>query len=160
DLRAFGQQGLDALCRPRRVGAPARLTATQVAAIWHLAEAPPYEVGLPYGRWSLSKLRAHLIRQRLLPAISREHLRRLLKNGASPSGGCGAREPAPTPGGERSWPASGPAGGTGPAAAYSCSSTSSRSRSRPTAAGATPGSGGRCCPCASRRAGASTCSWP
>jgi hypothetical protein len=35
--------------------------------VWLLAELPPYELGLPYGRWSLSKLRDYLIEQRLLP---------------------------------------------------------------------------------------------
>jgi transposase len=85
DLQAFGQHGLASVCRPRPVGAPARLSAATVATIWRLAETPPYELGLPYGRWSLAKLRAYLIRQRVLQAISREHLRRLLQKGASSS---------------------------------------------------------------------------
>ena len=83
DLQAFGQHGLASVCQSRPVGAPARLSAATVATIWRLAETPPYELGLPYGRWSLAKLRAYLIRQRVLQAISREHLRRLLKKGAS-----------------------------------------------------------------------------
>jgi hypothetical protein len=45
-----------------------------------IAEQSPTEFGLPYGRWSLAKLRAYLIHpRRLLKTISREHLRRLLK---------------------------------------------------------------------------------
>jgi transposase len=90
DLHAFPRQGLGAVCQPRRLGAPPRLTRAQLAAIWRLAETPPYEVGLPYGRWSLSKLRAYLRRRRVLKAISREHLRRLLKKGGSPSAACSA----------------------------------------------------------------------
>ncbi|MGA9923653.1 MAG: hypothetical protein WBQ29_09635, partial [Isosphaeraceae bacterium] len=39
----------------------------------------PTTLGLPLGRWSLAKLRAYLIRQRIVPTISREHLRRVLK---------------------------------------------------------------------------------
>jgi hypothetical protein len=48
--------------------------------IAQVAEQSPTEFGLPYGRWSLAKLQEYLIHQRrLLKAISREHLRRLLK---------------------------------------------------------------------------------
>jgi transposase len=83
DLQAFQQQGVDSLRQPRRRGAPAGLSDAQVQTIWRLAGTPPYELGLPYGRWSLAKLRAYLIRQRVLHKISREHLRRLLKKGAS-----------------------------------------------------------------------------
>ena len=90
DLHAFRRQGLGSVCQPRRLGAPPRVTPAQRAAIWRLAESPPYELGLPYGRWSLSKLRAYLLRRRVLPAISREHLRRLLKKGGSPSAACSA----------------------------------------------------------------------
>jgi transposase len=90
DLRAFHRQGLGAERLPRRVGARARLTDAQVRAIWRLAETPPPELGLPYGRWSLAKLRDHLVRQRVLKAISREHLRRVLKKGASRSAASGA----------------------------------------------------------------------
>lgn len=83
DLHAFQRRGLDAIRRPRRAGAPARLRAAQVRTIWRLAETPPYDLGLPYGRWSLAKLRAYLIRQRVLKRIRREPLRRLLNKGAS-----------------------------------------------------------------------------
>jgi transposase len=90
DLHAFQQQGLDSVRQPRHTGAPAGLSSAQVRAIWRLAERPPYDLGLPYGRWSLAKLRAYLIQQRVLKKISREHLRRLLKKGASPYAGCSA----------------------------------------------------------------------
>ena len=56
-----------------------RIGEDKVAAIWRLAELKPYELGLPYGRWSLSKLAEHLVKSRIVKAISREHLRRLLK---------------------------------------------------------------------------------
>jgi transposase len=90
DLGAFQRQGLDSIRQPRRQGAPPRLTPAQVATIWRLAETPPYELGRPYGRWSLNKLRAYLLRQRVLKTISREHLRRLLQKGGSPSAACSA----------------------------------------------------------------------
>ncbi len=61
DLRDFAQHGLSSLRRPRRVGAPPRLSQGQIDAIWHLASQPPTTVGLPYGRWTLAKLRDYLI---------------------------------------------------------------------------------------------------
>jgi transposase len=126
DLHAFARRGLDAIRTPRLVGAPAHLSDAQLRTIWRLAETPPFDLGLPYGRWSLAKLRAYLIGQRVLRTISREHLRRVLKKGASPCAGYNANWSAPTPAARRSWAASAPAGGTGPAAACCCSSTSSR----------------------------------
>lgn len=97
DLHAFAQRRLSCLNGPRTVGAPPRLSREQVETIWHLAEKPPTAVGLPYGRWSLAKLRAYLIRQRLVKAISREHLRRVLKKGDTDCATSGARSSAPTP---------------------------------------------------------------
>ena len=38
DLREFTQHGLSALSRPRKLGAPPRLSKKQIAAIWHLAD--------------------------------------------------------------------------------------------------------------------------
>jgi transposase len=97
DLRLFHRSRLHGLLSRRRLGAPPQLTARQRRAICRLAEQPPTELGLPYGRWSLAKLRDYLIRHRLVRGISREHLRRVLKKGgtrsaASPAS-CGARTP-------------------------------------------------------------------
>ena len=52
-------------------------------------------MGLPYSRWTLAKLRAYLIRERLVKAISREHLRRVLKKGVTASATCGVSSSAP-----------------------------------------------------------------
>ena len=84
DLRAFERNGVGCVHQRLGGGAPARLTWTQRADILRLADLPPGQVGLPYGRWSLSKLRDYLLRHRVVKAISREHLRRVLKKG-----GCG-----------------------------------------------------------------------
>lgn len=84
-LHLFRHRGLRASLRVRHGGAPAHLTARQIARIQHLAEQSPAQQGLPYGRWSLAKLRDHVIHQHLIKHISREHLRRLLKKGASGS---------------------------------------------------------------------------
>jgi transposase len=88
DLRAFARSGLRCLQATRRRGAPPRLTLAQFKAIWRLAERSPLALGLPFARWSLAKLRAYLIRRRLVKAISREHLRRVLKKGGSACVAC------------------------------------------------------------------------
>jgi transposase len=88
DLHAFARCGLRCLQPTRRAGARPRLTSAQLKAIWRLAEQSPLSKGLPFARWSLAKLRAYLIRERLVPAISREHLRRILKKGGSVCVGC------------------------------------------------------------------------
>ncbi len=83
DLQAFERDGIECIRQRLYGGAPARITEVQRTAILDLAETPPGEVGLPYGRWSLSKLREHLIKHRVVETISREHLRRVLKKGGS-----------------------------------------------------------------------------
>jgi transposase len=97
DLRDFARHGLSSLLRPRRVGAPPRLSRGQIDAIWRLASQPPTTLGLPFGRWTLAKLRDYLIRQRILKAISREHLRRVLKEGGTPSVASSASSSIPIP---------------------------------------------------------------
>ena len=54
DLREFARHGLSALSRPRKLGAPPRLSKQQIAAIWRLADQAPTTLGLPLGRWPLS----------------------------------------------------------------------------------------------------------
>lgn len=85
DLHAFQQDGVACLQSPSAVGAPVRIRAGQVAEIGHLAEIAPYELGLPYGRWSLNKLRDYVIKTRVVKTISREHLRQVLKKRGSGS---------------------------------------------------------------------------
>jgi transposase len=81
DLRAFERDGLDCVHYRLRGGAPIRIAEAQRAEILRLAEVPPGEVGLPYGRWSLAKLRHYLLQHRIVRAISREYLRQVLKKG-------------------------------------------------------------------------------
>jgi transposase len=97
DLRDFARHRLSCMNRPRHVGAPPRLSQEQIEAIWRTARQPPTAVGLPYGRWSLAKLRAYLIRKRVVKAISREHLRRVLKKGGTACAMSAASSSAPTP---------------------------------------------------------------
>jgi transposase len=64
----------------KRRGAPSRITMAQMDEMTRIAEQSPTDFGLPYGRWSLAKLQAYVTRPHgLLKAISREHLRRVLK---------------------------------------------------------------------------------
>jgi transposase len=97
DLRTFERHGVSALSRPRKLGAPPRVSQKQIAAIWRLADREPTTLGLPFGRWSLAKLRAYLIRERIVSAISREHLRRVLKRGGTPFATSSASSSAPIP---------------------------------------------------------------
>ncbi|WP_406698641.1 helix-turn-helix domain-containing protein [Singulisphaera sp. Ch08] len=79
DLHAFEREGLASVRQSRCLGAPPRLTTEQWEEIVRLAEVPLYELGLPYSRWSLAKLREYLIQYQVLKRISREHLRRVLE---------------------------------------------------------------------------------
>jgi transposase len=81
DLKAFEQRGVACIYDRLRGGAPVRISETKRREILRLAETPPVEVGLPYGRWSLSKLRQYLLDQRIVSTISREYLRQVLKKG-------------------------------------------------------------------------------
>jgi transposase len=85
DLRLFHRHRLDRLLKRRPLGTPSRLTTPQRRTIWRLAQQSPGELGLPYGRWSLAKFRDYLIYHRVISAISREHLRRVLKKGGTRS---------------------------------------------------------------------------
>lgn len=79
-LHGFAQDRLAFTRCFKRRGAPSRITLVQMEEITRIAEQSPTEFGLPYGRWSLAKLQAYVTRPHgLLKAISREHLRRVLK---------------------------------------------------------------------------------
>ena len=49
-ISASSRHGLSALSRPRKLGAPPRLSKKQIAAIWRLADQAPTTLGLPLGR--------------------------------------------------------------------------------------------------------------
>ena len=89
-LQLFGRQGLAAVTRMSHGGAPRQISSHQAMRIRRLADQPPSKRGLPYGRWSLAKLRDYVLQHCIVDQISREHLRRLLKKGASASNGSNA----------------------------------------------------------------------
>lgn len=82
DLHAFGRKGVPGILAQGRRGSPRSLTEAQEEALRKVAQEPPSHWGLPWSRWSLSKLRDFVIRRRTVKTISREHLRRVLKKGA------------------------------------------------------------------------------
>lgn len=97
DLHAFEQLGLEAVVQLQRSGTPSRMTARQVSEIVRLAEQSPQTVGLPYGRWSLRKLSAYLVKKHIVKFIGREGLRQLLKKrSALPAGATQVTQPRPT----------------------------------------------------------------
>lgn len=91
DLRAFEQSGLDSLRPPPTGGAQKQISSQQQADILRLAQLQPVDLGLPHGRWSLTNLQDYLVKKRIIKRISREHLRRLLKKGASDSSASSAK---------------------------------------------------------------------
>jgi transposase len=97
DLRDFARHGLSSLSQPRTVGAPPSLSQEQIAAIWRLAGQSPTTLELPFGRWTLAKLRDVLIREKVVKSISREHLRRVLKKGGTHFAASAASSSTPTP---------------------------------------------------------------
>lgn len=97
DLHAFKQLDLEAITQLRRSGVPGGMTADQETEIAQLAEQSPQTVGLPYGRWSVRKLRVYLVKQHIVKSIGRERLRLLLKKWcAFPARATQARQPGPS----------------------------------------------------------------
>ena len=94
DLHAFQQHGLRSVESVRARGAVARITAEQRSEILRLAETTPTELGRPWSRWSLAKRCDYLRRRKRVRALSREHLRRILKKGACTCAGFGANSSA------------------------------------------------------------------
>ncbi len=103
-LQLFGRQGLAAVTDMRHGGAPSQISLRQAARIRRLVDQSPTKQGLPYGRWSLAKLRDYVLHHRIVQQISREHLRRLLKKGACVSNAFNAKCSAAIRNAPRFWP--------------------------------------------------------
>ena len=78
-IRRFDEEGLSSLEPHFNGGRPPEISEEQKAEIVETALVPPGVLGLPFTRWSLSKLREHLMSRGILNAISRERLRQILK---------------------------------------------------------------------------------
>jgi transposase len=77
-IHAFNEQGFPALDPRWGGGRPRRIDLDERTEIVKVALARPADRGEPFTRWSLTKLRAHLVRTRVVPAISRSQLWRIL----------------------------------------------------------------------------------
>lgn len=78
-IRRFDKEGLSSLEPHFNGGRPPEISEEQKAEIVETALVPPGVMGLPFTRWSLAKLREHLMSRGIVKAISRERLRQILK---------------------------------------------------------------------------------
>ncbi len=79
-IRRFNESGFETFERvPNPKGRPPILKAEQLRRLVELARSHPREHGLPFARWSVSKLGAYCRRRGLLPRVSDEWVRRLLR---------------------------------------------------------------------------------
>lgn len=77
-INEFNADGMASLRPPTGGGHPRRIDDATRERIRDIALARPGDLGEPGTRWSLTTLRRYLIRHRIVAALSKEHLRRLL----------------------------------------------------------------------------------
>jgi len=79
-IRRFNESGFHTFERvPNPKGRPPLLEAEQLRLLIEIARSHPSEHGLPYSRWSVAKLAAYCRGKGLLPEVSDEWVRRLLR---------------------------------------------------------------------------------
>lgn len=79
-LHRFNESGFASFERPNNPRGPlAVVTGEQVLGLIKAALARPEELGLPFSVWSVKKLKAYCLAQNLLPPITDEWVRRLLR---------------------------------------------------------------------------------
>ncbi len=89
--RAFNRRRLHWITHRRKRGPAGHISKRIVHQIVVIVQHEPAYYGLPYGTWSLARLQWFVTKKRkLLPHLSREHLRRILKKTASTSAGSSA----------------------------------------------------------------------
>lgn len=79
-IREFNADGMGSLRPPTGDGRPRRIDDAARERIREVALARPRDLGEPGTRWSLATLRRYLVRKRIVKAISKEHLRRVLQS--------------------------------------------------------------------------------
>jgi transposase len=79
-IHAFNAEGFPALDPRWGGGRPRRIGPDERAGIVKVALARPTDRGAPFTSWSLTKLRDHLVRERVVPTISRSQLWRILRD--------------------------------------------------------------------------------
>jgi transposase len=65
--------------QPNHPGRPIIINGEQVRALIRVATSRPEDLGLPFTQWSVSKLKQHCLEEGLIPDISDEWVRRLLR---------------------------------------------------------------------------------
>jgi transposase len=79
-IKEFNAAGLEALTPKYGGGRPETFSEEQRSLIVEAALCPPDLLGWPFRRWSLAKLRDHVIRERIVTSISIETVRQILKS--------------------------------------------------------------------------------
>lgn len=74
-IHEFNEHGLEMLKARWRPGVTAKFSEDQKAQLVALATTRPKDLGLPFQQWSLSRLQAEAVRQRIVESISVEWLR-------------------------------------------------------------------------------------
>ena len=65
--------------QPNHRGRPIVIDGQQVRSLIRVALSRPEDLGLPFTQWSVSKLRAYCLKEGLMPPITDEWVRRLLR---------------------------------------------------------------------------------
>lgn len=65
--------------QPNHPGRPVIIDSQQVRSLIRVALSRPEDLGLPFTQWSVSKLRAYCLTEGLIPPITDEWVRRLLR---------------------------------------------------------------------------------
>jgi len=65
--------------QPNHPGRPNIIDSQQVRSLIRIALSRPEDLGLPFTQWSVAKLKAYCLKQGLIPPITDEWVRRLLR---------------------------------------------------------------------------------
>jgi len=79
-VHRFNASGFSTFDRhPEHKGRPLIIDGQQVRSLIRVALSRPEDLGLPFTQWSVSKLRAYCLKEGLIPPITDEWVRRLLR---------------------------------------------------------------------------------
>lgn len=79
-VHRFNASGFDSFEKqPNHPGRRIIIDSQQVRSLIRVALSRPEDIGLPFTQWSVSKLRAHCLKEGLIPPITDEWVRRLLR---------------------------------------------------------------------------------
>lgn len=78
-IRRFNKEGVSLFRERARSGRPVEMVPEIRSDIVKIALSPPKLLGCPFTRWSVSKLREHILRVGVVPKIGEETLRTILK---------------------------------------------------------------------------------